>query len=823
MNSLESYLEQVIEKDIDKVIDALKHLAAFKDVRALTAIQNAFFHHETEIRHAAALAAGENLDEALLDALLSLFDDKNPQVRLAAVDASGKFAENGHTERVVMALLERQPDPQTEKAVENIILGAGPGVIPILEAELNSLDKKRRERAIDILPFMGDLGVMTLITNLPNLNLWESKQTAKKLGSLDHPMLVDYFLDMLDDPELEKRNFAMKAVGSGTITLQAIHAVGKVLVNDPDQNMRLDAAYYLKWVKIPVVLKYLDLYDPSKEKGLYGRWIREIVGDTRIILDLQEKPLNEILELLFAGEKHERPLACVEISRREDPIAIPFLANALLSESSNHIKGNILVSLSDLEAVEAVDEILAFFHGGYTNTEDALALRTLGGLYHPRAMDYLRKRASKPILNDIPAEKEPIESARSAVEMAKHRMSFMREAWFTVMEEGIEKRVFIALQLAMRGDDRGIDLLMKNFWETDSRAIRYQTLRALGESGSVFVLPFLKDKLKSKDERMVWHALNAIGQLSLEKAPAEVSAMLLDESPLIRMASLFALGNFKDSRTISFILNRIEDEDQYVRAVAILAVQKFEFQEEWLPLLEPLSSDECTWVRLETARLLLRERLIPSRKALMRMIRDDNTQIRLFGTKLAGYYLEEDLRPALEYCASIKGGSARRNARQLVERLNWQEWSKDPELLKQKKAEARQREQDKASKKRLRALCKSANEAIKALKDAGWESLMVVHVAGSAHVDWETLYSDLVVGEALVLKREPGNPHDANAILVLDKEGNKLGYIPAYRNKALSMKLDAGEELRSILLQVNYKSRVHQLYIEVFRKKETNH
>jgi HEAT repeat protein len=189
MKSLETYLSKVTTKDTTQVIDALEHLAAFSDVRAVTAIQTAFFHHQPEVREAAAQAAGVNLDEALLDALLSLLDDKDPQVRLAAVITASKFAEHGHSEKVVMALLERQPEPQTDKAVEDIILDAGPAVIPILEAELHSLDKKRRERAMDILPYLGDLGVMTIITYLPTLNLWESKQTAKKLGSLDHPSL----------------------------------------------------------------------------------------------------------------------------------------------------------------------------------------------------------------------------------------------------------------------------------------------------------------------------------------------------------------------------------------------------------------------------------------------------------------------------------------------------------------------------------------------------------------------------------------------------------------------------------------------------------
>lgn len=69
-------------------------------------------------------------------------------------------------------------------------------------------------------------------------------------------------------------------------------------------------------------------------------------------------------------------------------------------------------------------------------------------------------------------------------------------------------------------------------------------------------------------------------------------------------------------------------------------------------------------------------------------------------------------------------------------------------------------------------------------------------------------------------EREPENPHDANAILVIDKEGNKLGYIPAYCNKGLAERLDAGEKFRSILLQVDYDNRVYQLHIEVFRKKQ---
>lgn len=810
MNAIEVYLMQVMDKDPQKVINALGHLAAFNDVRALTAIQNAFFHPNPRVRAAAADAAGDNRDESLMDALLSLLDDNDPRVRLAAVNAAAAFSRKSPIEKIILALLERQPEPQTADTVRDIILQAGPGVIPILQVELNSLDKARRDRAIHLLPYLGDLGVMTLISNLPNLNLWESMKSAKMLGGLNHPMLVDYFLDMLSDADVEKRRFAMAAVTNGTFSQKSIKAVGQVLLNDPDQYLRMDAVFYLKLVNHPSILTYLDQYDPAKEKGLYGRWIREFVRDIHIGIDLQSRPLMDILEMLNAGDKHERPLACVEISRREDPLAIPFLANALRNETYFDAQGHILVSLSDLEAVEAVDDILDFFDGSYTNQEDALALRILGELYHPKALEYLELRASKPILNDIPAETEPIYSARNAVETIKMRMGFLRKIWFTEVDTDEEQRVLVAILLAMRGDARGIDLMMAHFSKTDIPAIRYQTLRALGESGSVFVLPFLKDILKSPKERLVWHTLLAIGQLPLENAPYDVSALLLDEKPILRTAALFALGKLKDLQTLPSILNRLKDTDPYVRAVALQSLSKFPFDSAWLPILEPLTADENAWVRLETARLLFRNSTISTREALMRMLRDEKQQIRFFGSKLANSHLDEDLRPTLEYCASIKGGNARRNARTLLKLLDQRKGISEPE--------AQKHAQEQVQKKRLQALRKGAKSILTRLEAEGWQSLLVTQVAGTAYVDWETLYAPLEPGNFVNLIREPENPFDDLAIMVQDENGQKLGYIPAALNYHLAYRMDEGKEFPTIVLKIDRQSRVHYMTIEVLGK-----
>ena len=78
------------------------------------------------------------------------------------------------------------------------------------------------------------------------------------------------------------------------------------------------------------------------------------------------------------------------------------------------------------------------------------------------------------------------------------------------------------------------------------------------------------------------------------------------------------------------------------------------------------------------------------------------------------------------------------------------------------------------------------------------------------------MFADLAVGEPLALKRELENNHDPIFIIVLDKKGNKLGVMPAVRNKGLAKKLDAGEAVKIILLQVDTTARIHKLHIEVF-------
>ncbi len=67
-------------------------------------------------------------------------------------------------------------------------------------------------------------------------------------------------------------------------------------------------------------------------------------------------------------------------------------------------------------------------------------------------------------------------------------------------------------------------------------------------------------------------------------------------------------------------------------------------------------------------------------------------------------------------------------------------------------------------------------------------------LAGSQFHALPDVLTQIRVGDALTLQREPDNPHDANAVRVL-WQGHMLGYVPRRENKGIARALDRGEPL----------------------------
>lgn len=85
--------------------------------------------------------------------------------------------------------------------------------------------------------------------------------------------------------------------------------------------------------------------------------------------------------------------------------------------------------------------------------------------------------------------------------------------------------------------------------------------------------------------------------------------------------------------------------------------------------------------------------------------------------------------------------------------------------------------------------------------------LLETHVAGLPYHQAHVAVPSLVIGESLILRREPTNPHDELAIEILAAGGLKLGYVPRHRNPVLARLMDAGKQLLATVASIGTDSR----------------
>ncbi len=75
------------------------------------------------------------------------------------------------------------------------------------------------------------------------------------------------------------------------------------------------------------------------------------------------------------------------------------------------------------------------------------------------------------------------------------------------------------------------------------------------------------------------------------------------------------------------------------------------------------------------------------------------------------------------------------------------------------------------------------------------------HVAGTFHLKDKSVLDTVKTGDELTLLREE-NPHDRNAILVLNAEKKKIGYVPRKDNLIFARLMNAGKLLKAKVTKV---------------------
>ena len=80
--------------------------------------------------------------------------------------------------------------------------------------------------------------------------------------------------------------------------------------------------------------------------------------------------------------------------------------------------------------------------------------------------------------------------------------------------------------------------------------------------------------------------------------------------------------------------------------------------------------------------------------------------------------------------------------------------------------------------------------------------LYETYIAGTSHIEDQSVFYDLKEDVSLILQREAENKFDKYAIVVLNENHEKLGYIPRTDNKIFARLMDAGKMLKGKVVVV---------------------
>lgn len=89
------------------------------------------------------------------------------------------------------------------------------------------------------------------------------------------------------------------------------------------------------------------------------------------------------------------------------------------------------------------------------------------------------------------------------------------------------------------------------------------------------------------------------------------------------------------------------------------------------------------------------------------------------------------------------------------------------------------------------------------------------YVAGTTHLSDKSVLETIKIGDTLTLQRED-NKFDSNAIIVLNGEKKKLGYVPEKDNIVFARLMDAGKLLIAKISKITQKGSFTQISIAIY-------
>ncbi len=89
-------------------------------------------------------------------------------------------------------------------------------------------------------------------------------------------------------------------------------------------------------------------------------------------------------------------------------------------------------------------------------------------------------------------------------------------------------------------------------------------------------------------------------------------------------------------------------------------------------------------------------------------------------------------------------------------------------------------------------------------------------LAGFVYYDGQAVWAQMKRGDPLALVREPGNPHDRNAVR-LEWQGRMLGYVPMRDNADVARQMDHGARVEARITNLTRAANGrHRISYEIY-------
>ena len=89
------------------------------------------------------------------------------------------------------------------------------------------------------------------------------------------------------------------------------------------------------------------------------------------------------------------------------------------------------------------------------------------------------------------------------------------------------------------------------------------------------------------------------------------------------------------------------------------------------------------------------------------------------------------------------------------------------------------------------------------------------YIAGTTHLEDNSVLDQIKIGEMLTLQRE-NNKFDSNAIVILNNEKKKLGYMPEKDNIIFARLMDAGKLIKAKITKIDQKGTFKMISVGIY-------